>query len=150
MDLTPPNRKRPPVDQTPDQHYMTREFLEGQVVQFQEIIKSKDEHIQRVTQRDYNTAATLQTIRDKMHEWTMKELQDGGITESQAEEIAEICGFELSKEVEVEVTVTYNMTLQLGYNEEAEDVVNDIDFEAISYDTDKVSWISASIDRIDI
>jgi hypothetical protein len=56
----------------------------------------------------------------------------------------------LSKEVEVEVTVTYNMTLQLGYNEEAEDVVNDIDFEAISYDTDKVSWISASIDRIDI
>jgi hypothetical protein len=138
------------MDQTPDQHYMTREFLEGQIVQFQEIIKSKDEHIQRVTQRDYTTAANLQTIRDKMHEWTMKELEDNGITESQAEEIAEICGFELSKEVEVEVTVTYNMTLQLGYNEEAEDVVNDIDFEAISYDTDKVSWISASIDRIDI
>ena len=138
------------MDQTPDQHYMTREFLEGQIVQFQEIIKSKDEHIQRVTQRDYATAANLQTMRDKMHEWTMKELEDNGITESQAEEIAEICGFELSKEVEVEVTVTYNMTLQLGYNEEAEDVVNDIDFEAISYDTDKVSWISASIDRIDI
>jgi len=89
-------------------------------------------------------------MRDKMHEWTMKELEDNGITESQAEEIAEICGFELSKEVEVEVTVTYNMTLQLAHNEEAEDVVNDIDFEAISYDTDKVSWISASIDRIDI
>ena len=138
------------MDQTPDQHYMTREFLEGQIVQFQEIIKSKDEHIQRVTQRDYATAANLQTMRDKMHEWTMKELEDNGITESQAEEIAEICGFELSKEVEVEVTVTYNMTLQLAHNEEAEDVVNDIDFEAISYDTDKVSWISASIDRIDI
>jgi hypothetical protein len=117
------------MDQTPDQHYMTREFLEGQIVQFQEIIKSKDEHIQRVTQRDYATAANLQTMRDKMHEWTMKELEDNGITESQAEEIAEICGFELSKEVEVEVTVTYNMTLQLAHNEEAEDVVNDIDFE---------------------
>lgn len=133
-----------------DQHYMTREFLENQLASIQEVIKSKDEHIQRITQRDYNTAATLQGIRDKMHEWTIKELEDNGITESQAEEIAEICGFELNKEVEVEVTVTYNMTLQLAYNEEAEDVVNDIDFEAISYDTDKVTWISASVDRVDI
>ena len=137
------------MDQTPDQHYMTREFLEGQIVQFQEIIKSKDEHIQRVTQRDYATAANLQTIRDKMHEWTMKELEDNGITESQAEEIAEICGFELSKEVEVEVTVTYNMTVNVGPNEDVESIVNDIDFDSVSYNDENISWLSSSVDRID-
>lgn len=132
-----------------DQHYMTREFLEGQIVQFQEIIKSKDEHIQRVTQRSYETSANLQTIRDKMHEWTMNELEGNGITESQAEEIAEICGFELSKEVEVEVTVTYTMTVNVGPNEDVESIVNDIDFDTVSYNDENISWLSSSVDRID-
>lgn len=137
------------MDQTPDQHYMTREFLEGQIVQFQEIIKSKDEHIQRVTQRDYATAANLQTMRDKMHEWTMKELEDNGITESQAEEIAEICGFELSKEVEVEVTVQYSITVNLPYGEDVQDIIHDIDFDTVSYNDEKITWLSSSIDRVD-
>ena len=132
-----------------DQHYMTREFLETQLASMQEVIKNKDEHIQRVTQRDYNTAANLQTMRDKMHEWTMNELENNGITESQAEEIAEICGFELSKEVEVEVTVTYTMTVNVGPNEDVESIVNDIDFDSVSYNDENVSWLSSSVDRID-
>ncbi len=127
----------------------TTEFLNEQIASLQEVLKNKDEHIQRITQRDYVTAGAKQTIIDRMHEWTMKELSDNGITEDQANEIAEICGFELTKEVEVEVTVTYNLTLQVSHDEDVESIVNDIDFESVSYNSDNITWLSASVDRVD-
>jgi hypothetical protein len=34
--------------------------------------------------------------------------------------------------------------------EDAEDIINDIDFESVSYNSDNISWISANVDRIDI
>jgi len=128
----------------------TTEFLQTQISALQESIKSKDEHIQRITQRDYSTAAEMQRMRDGMHEWTIQEFKDGHITESQAEAIAEICGFELTQEVEAEVTVTYNITLQVPIGEDAEDIINDIDFESVSYNSDNITWLSSSVDRIDI
>ena len=127
----------------------TQTFLETQIASLQEVIKNKDEHIQRITQRDYNTAATLSTMRDAMSEWTMSELESEDITSAQAESIAEICGFELVKEVEVEVSVTYTMTVNVGPNEDVEYIVNDISFDSLDYDTEKISWLNASIDRID-
>lgn len=127
----------------------TEQFLNTQIAALQQSIQNKDEHIQRITQRDYATSAELQRMRDNMHEWTMKELSDGGITEDQASEIAEICGFELTKEVEVEVSVTYNLTLQVPHDEDVESIVNDIDFESVSYNSDNITWLSASVDRVD-
>ena len=127
----------------------TTEFLNEQIASLQEVLKNKDEHIQRITQRDYATSGAKQTIIDGMHEWTMKELSDNGITEDQANEIAEICGFELIKEVEVEVSVTYNLTLQVPHDEDVESIVNDIDFESVSYNSDNITWLSASVDRVD-
>ena len=127
----------------------TTEFLQGQITNLEEIVKSKDEHIQRITQRDYATAGEINKMRNDMQEWTLSELRDGDITESQAEAISNICGFELIQEVEVEVTVTYNLTLQVPYNEDAESIVNDIDFESVSYNSDNITWLSASVDRVD-
>jgi hypothetical protein len=127
----------------------TEQFLNEQVASLQEVITKKDEHIQRITQRDYSTSAELQTMRDSMHEWTTDELSNGQLTETQAEAIAEICGFELTKEVEVEVSVTYNLTLQVPHDEDPESMINDIDFESVSYNSDNITWLSASVDRID-
>ena len=127
----------------------TNEFLNTQIAALQQSLKSKDEHIQRITQRDYETKAELCLIRDNMHDWTITALQNERISEDVAEEIAEICGFELTKEVEVEVTVTYNLTLQVPHDEDTESIVNDIDFESVSYNSDNITWLSASVDRID-
>ncbi len=127
----------------------TSEFYQTQISALQESIKSKDEHIQRITQRDYATAGELNLMRDNMHDWTVTALQNEQISEEIAEEIAEICGFELTKEVEVEVTVTYNLTLQVPHDEDTESIVNDIDFESVSYNSDNITWLSASVDRID-
>lgn len=139
-----------------NEHYMTREFLQNQIAALAESIEKKDALIVSLQDRSsamstsmHKAQGATQVIRDAMHEWTINELSNGQITESQAEEIAEICGFELVKEVEVEITVTYNLTVQVPYDEDAESIVNDIDFESVSYNSDNITWLSASIDRID-
>lgn len=134
----------------------TQEFLSTQISALQEAIEKKDamivslqDRMSAMSQRSYADSADRNRITEAMQEWTMNELSNSQITESQAEEIAEIIGFELSKEVEVEVTVTYNLTLQVPHDEDAESIVNDIDFETVSYNSDNITWLSASVDRID-
>jgi hypothetical protein len=127
----------------------TSDFLNTQIAALQQTIKSKDEQIQRIIQRDYETAAEVNRVREAMKEWTLGELENLSLAQEHAEAIADICGFELTQEVEVEVTVTYNITLQVPYNEDTESIVNDIDFESVSYNSDNITWLSASVDRID-
>jgi len=130
--------------------HMTEDFLKSQIAIKDSRIQTLEEHIQRVTQRDYASAGQLQAMRDGLHEWTMENLENGSITEEQATELAEIGGFELTKEVEAEVTVRYWITLQIPAGEDAESVINDIDFDAIAYDTDVITHVSSSVDSVDI
>lgn len=139
-----------PMDQKTDTVYATEQFLRDALAKSTLRVGELEEHIQKVTQRDYKNAGELQGIRDSMHEWTTGEFSSLGINQEQAEQIAEICGFELSTEVEVEVTVTYSLTLNVPAGETAEDIVEDIDFDAITYDTDKIVNVYSSVDRIDI
>jgi hypothetical protein len=127
----------------------TEDYLKSQIVQKDERIQQLEEHVQRVTQRDYSTAANLQALRDGMHEWTMNALEQREISETNAEEIAEICGFELTKEVEVEVSVTYYITVEVPAGEDVDSIISDIDFDAITYDIDKITHVSSSVDNVD-
>ena len=131
-------------------HYMTREFLESQLVQNRERIQQLEEHIQKVTQRSYADSAERNRITEDMQTWTLKALEEGTINESEAEEIAEIVGFELTKEFELEVTVLYSVTVNARDEESAQNAIHDIDFDTVQYNSDNISWLSSSIDRIDI
>jgi uncharacterized protein (DUF342 family) len=135
----------------------TESYYSTQISALQEAIEKKDAMIvslqdrqSQMSQNQYAAHNELQRLRDSMQEWTFEALRSRDISETNAEEIAEICGFELTKEVEVEVTVTYNMTLQVPHDEDAEDIVSNIDFETIQYNDDYITWLSASVDRIDI
>ena len=128
----------------------TDEFYKTQIAQKDERIQSLEEHVQRVTQRDYSTASKLQAMLDQMHGWTINELENSDITQVQAEAIAEICGFELTNEVEVLVTVEYSMTVNVSPNENVEEIINDIDFDAISYDTDKITYVSSYVNSVEV
>jgi hypothetical protein len=139
-----------PITVTTDTHYMTREFLESQLVQNKTRIDQLEEHIQKVTQRSYADSAERNRITEDMQEWTLKALETGTINESEAEEIAEIVGFELTKEFELEVTVLYSVTVNARDEESAQNVIHDIDFDTVQYDSDNISWLSSSVDRIDI
>ena len=133
-----------------DNHYMTREFLETTLVQNKERIQQLEEHIQKVTQRSYADSADKNRMVEEMKEWTLSELSDESITEEQAEAIAEIMGFELTTEFEVEVTVMYSVTVNARDEESAQNAIHDIDFDTVQYNSDNISWLSSSIDRIDI
>ena len=132
-----------------DNHYMTREFLETQLTENKNRIEQLEKHIQEVTQRSYTEAAERNRMRTEMQEWTLEALDDSAITEENAQEIADICGFELTKEFELEVTVQYSITANARNEEEAMNLMYDIDFDSVSY-PEGVSYLSSSVDRVDI
>ena len=139
-----------PITVTTDTHYMTREFLETTLVQNKERIQQLEEHIQTVTQRSYGEAAERNRMRNEMQEWTLEALENDTFDESTAQEIADICGFELTKEFEVEVTVMYSVTVNARNEEEATNAIHDIDFDTVDYNSDSIQYLSSSIDRVDI
>ncbi len=128
----------------------TEEYLRNRITELEERVKTVEESHARVVQRDFSTAAALNAMSSSLQEWTMENLENGNITEEQATELSEIGSFELTKEVEAEVNVTYYITLQVPAGEDAESIINDIDFESVSYNSDAITHISASIDNIDL
>jgi predicted transcriptional regulator len=128
----------------------TEDYLKSQVAEKDTRITQLEEHIQKVTQRSYSDSADKNRMVESMQEWTLSELENQDITEEQAEAIAEICGFDLTKEFELEVTVLYSVTVNARDEESAQNTIHDIDFETVQYNSDNISWLSASVDRIDI
>ena len=127
----------------------TTEFLQSQIAQKDERIANLESHISTVTQRSYTEAAERNRMRNEMQEWTMEALDNANINESEAEEIANICGFELTKEFELEVSVQYSITVNARNEEEAMNLIHDIDFDSVS-EPQGVTYLSSTVDRIDI
>jgi hypothetical protein len=132
-----------------DNHFMTREFLESQLVANKARITQLEEAHAQVVQRSYGEAAERNRMRNEMQEWTFEALENAQITESDAEEIASICGFELTKEFELEVSVQYSITVNARDEESAQNLIHDIDFDSVSY-PEEVTYLSSSVDRIEI
>lgn len=130
--------------------HATEEFLRNRITELEERVKTVEESHARVVQRDFSTAAALNAMSTGLHEWTMENLEKRLINDEQAQELAEIGGFELIKEVEAEVSVTYYLTIEVPAGEDAESIINDIDFDAIAYDTDHVTHVSSNVTDIDI
>ena len=128
----------------------TQEFLRDSLAKSTLRVTQLEEHIQKVTQRSYADSADKNRMVESMQEWTLGELENQDITEEQAESIAEIMGFELTKEFEVEVTVMYSVTVNARTEEDAQNAIHDIDFDTVDYNSDNISYLSSSIDRIDI
>ena len=128
----------------------TEDFLKSQIVQKDERIANLESHISTVTQRSYTDSADKNRLVESMQEWTLSELENQDITEQQAEAIAEIVGFDLTKEFELEVTVLYSITVNARDEESAQNAIHDIDFDTVQYNDENISWLSSSVDRMDI
>jgi hypothetical protein len=126
----------------------TEDFLRDSLAKATLRVAELEEHISRVTQRSYGEAAERNRMRNEMQEWTLEAIDCGTLNESEAQEIADICGFELTKEFELDVTVMYSITVNARNEEAAHSAIHDIDFDTVSYD-EPVVYLSSSIDRID-
>jgi hypothetical protein len=141
------------MDQTTDTVqtvYATENFLRDELAKATLRVTQLEEHIQKVTQRSYADSADKNRMVEAMQEWTFEALEQGTINENEALEIAEIMGFELTKEFEVEVTVMYSVTVNARNEEEAQNAIHDIDFDTVDYNSDSIQYLSSSIDRVDI
>jgi hypothetical protein len=127
----------------------TEDFLKSQIVQKDERIANLESHISTVTQRSYTEAAERNRMRNEMQEWTLEALENGTFDESTAQEIADICGFELTKEFEVEVEVQYSITVNARNEEEAKNAIYDIDFDTVQYG-EEITYLSSSVDRVEV
>jgi hypothetical protein len=127
----------------------TEDFLKSQIVQKDERIANLESHISTVTQRSYTEAAERNRMRNEMQEWALEAMENGTIDESTAQEIADICGFELTKEFEVEVEVQYSITVNARNEEEAKNAIYDIDFDTVQYG-EEITYLSSSVDRVEV
>ena len=127
----------------------TEDFLKSQIEQKDIRIAQLEEHISTVTQRSYADSADKNRMVEAMQEWTFEALENANITESEAEEIAEIMGFDLTKEFEVEVEVQYSITVSARNEEDAKNAIYDIDFDTVQYG-EEITYLSSSVDRVEI
>jgi hypothetical protein len=127
----------------------TQEFLRDALAKATLRVTQLEEHIQKVTQRSYADSADKNRMVEAMQEWTFEALEQGTINENEALEIAEIMGFELTKEFEVEVEVNYSITVNARNEEEATNAIHDIDFDTVQYG-EEVTYLSSSVDRVSV
>ena len=147
--IQPTTTEEEPMQTNIDNNYMTREFMENQIVEDTKRIQELEQHIQKISQRSYDESAERNRMRNEMQEWTLEALDESSITESQAEDISSICGFELTKEFEVQVSVTYSVIVNVRDEEQAENLIHDIDFDSVS-EPGGVNYISSIVDSIEV
>ena len=137
------------MDQMVTTFAATQEYLRSQIDEKTDKIIQLEKALEAARDINRSNAREMNDTRDAIQAWTLEELENGQLTESQSEEIAGICGFELTKEVEVEVTVTYSMTVTTGPTDDVADIVDNINFNSIDYDSDSTYLQDVTVDRID-
>ena len=128
----------------------THDYLQTQINQKDERIQQLEQHVQRVTQRDFNTAAELNALREDLKSFTVSELDNDNLTHEQAERLAVIGNFELTKEFNVSLTVSYDVVVKAKDEEAVQEIFDNIDFDQISYSADGIQSVNYQIDDISI
>lgn len=119
----------------------TYEFLNKQVAALQEAIEKKDAYIIRlqdeVSQKSsyaFTAKAERQNLINTIKEYVIESLRDREMMQGNAEALAEICDFELTKTVTVTATVDFEIELEVPFDVDADDVANALDFSVDSFD----------------
>ena len=74
-------------------------------------------------------------LQDSLKEWTRSELANDDITIEQAQALAEIGEFTLTKSYDVTVVVEHSFTVELEASDDIDDVLSTLDFSVDSYHT---------------
>jgi hypothetical protein len=135
----------------------TTEYLERSNETMLELIAKKDELINRLQEevsvqshRVSNMRLERGNLINEVKSYVLESIANGEMSDTIAETLSEICDFELTKEVTATVRVEYEIQMQVPINEDAESMIQDIDFETVSYNSDYISWFNAEVSHISI
>jgi hypothetical protein len=119
----------------------TTEFLHTQISALQEAIEKKDAYIVRlqdeVSQKSsyaFTVKAEQQNLINTLKEYVIEAVRDREMMEGNAEAIAEICGFELTKTVTITATVDFEVEVEVPFDTDADEVANTLEFSVDSFD----------------
>jgi len=121
--------------------YATTEFLERQVAALQEQIEKKDAYIERlqdeVSQKSsyaFTVNAERQNLINTLKEYVIESLRDREIMEGNAEAIADICGFELTKTLTITATVDFEVEVEVPFDTDADEVIASLEYSVDAFD----------------
>jgi hypothetical protein len=119
----------------------TTEFLHTQISALQEAIEKKDAYIVRlqdeVSQKSsyaYTVKTEKQNLINTLKEYVIEAVRDREMMEGNAEAIAEICGFELTKTVTITAVVEFEVEIEVPFDTDADEVANTLEFSVDSFD----------------
>jgi DNA-binding TFAR19-related protein (PDSD5 family) len=133
------------------------EYLERSNETMLELINKKDELINRLqeevaeqSRRVTNMRLERNNLINEVKEYVIESISNGEMSDTIAETLAQICDFELTTEVTATVRVEYEIQMSVPIGEDAESMLQDIDFETVSYNSDYISWFNAEVGSITI
>jgi hypothetical protein len=120
---------------TSDNHYMTREFLEKSIVDLSDEITNLKKFREDLIIQSNQMHRSHELLKESLKEWTRNELGSDDITVEQAQALAEIGNFTLTKSYDVTIVVEHSFTVELESGDDIDDVIGLMDFSANSYHT---------------
>ena len=133
----------------------TTEYLERSNTTMLELIAKKDELINRLSEevsvqshRLNNMRSERNNLINEVKSYVIESVSNDEMSDTIAETLAQICDFELTTEVTATVRVEYEIQMQVPIGEDAESMLQDIDFETVSYNSDYISWFNAEVGSI--
>ena len=124
----------------------TEAFLRDELAKATLRVGQLEESHARLAQRDINTAAELNTIKEALKNWTREEFRNEGISSDQAHQLSKIGDFTLSQNYDVTMTVEHTFTICVESGEDIDDVLNEIEFSANSYHAELMNDDSNVVD----
>jgi hypothetical protein len=135
----------------------TTEYLERSNSTMLELISKKDELIHRLQEEVTEQSRRVTNMRlergnliNEVKDYVVESISNGEMSDTIAETLAQICDFELTTEVTATVRVEYEIQMSVPIGEDAESMLQDIDFETVSYNSDYISWFNAEVGSITI
>ena len=123
------------MDQQTDTHYMTREFLEKSIVDLSDEINNLKKFRDDLITQSNALHRTHNNLKDELQSWTRTSLAADDITLEQAQALASIGDFKLTRNYDVTIVVEHSFSVELEGDEDIDDVIGSIDFSANSYHT---------------
>ncbi len=111
----------------------TEAFLRDELAKATLRVSQLEESHSRIAQRDINTSAELNKMKESLKDWTREEFRDENISAEQAHQLSKIGDFTLSQNYDVTMTVEHTFTICVESGEDIDDVINSIEFSANSY-----------------
>lgn len=123
------------MDQQTDNHYMTREFLEKSIADLSDEISNLKKFKEDLITSSNQLHVLYEKLQDELKSWTRAELSEDNITIEQAQSLATIGKFTLTKCYDVTVVVEHSFSIELEAGDDIDDVLGSVDFSADSYHT---------------